>query len=246
MIKIDEINDIYTQYKNDLNIKISLPELLILPKRNQTGIAQIDEVIPSFAELFLGDKFFDSSIMDKYLIGILYHEFTHIFDRVTLLSHIKNSKEHRNQLFPYTEFHASKVEMKKHLELFYNPQKQIRISTQIYDEKGIITLKEFLHIQLEQFELRKEMLNQNPSIENIQNIIYVVVYNIGYYSICKQFNINNNLFLQNNCIPYVHNDIAKLKNILLNIKQPSDDLCNKTHEIINKIAYEMGSYYSLL
>lgn len=239
------LKNVYAQFHKDLQVKVNLPELLIVPKRKQIGIAQIDNVLPEFAELFLGYKFFDNSINNKYLITVLYHEFTHILDRVTLADGIEDNKKEKQFLLPYTEFHALKIEMTKRLELFHNPKKIITLSTKVYDEKGIISLKDFLNIQLEQFDLWYKELTISPNRDNIRNLLYIAIYNMGYYAVCSKYNIDDNLFLQNDCISYIKEDIQKLKILLLN-SSPTKELCEDSHKIINKISYLMCRHYDLL
>lgn len=245
MIKLNKINELYEQFKKDLKIRNNLPELLVLPKKNQVGIAEIGEVVPNLAELFLSDKFFDKTINDKYLSTVLYHEFTHILDRISYFTCISNTKKQKQYLLPYTEFHAAQNEMIKRLELFYNPDKDIRISTKIYDEHGIISLNKFLKIQLEQFELRMELLNGLPSKDNVRNLVYIIIYNIGYYSICNKYKIDDDLFLKDDCINYIEKDISNLRNTLLS-GNPSEKLCEESHAIINIIADSICSHYKIL
>lgn len=244
MLSTDEIKKLYLQFQNDISIDIELPELLIIPKSDIKGMAQVGKKISNLIELFIGDKFSNKKINKKYLAIVLYHEFAHIYDNIIFFEDVTDPKEHQNLLFPYTEFHAAQIEMKKRLELFHNPQKQISLSTKVYDEKGIISLKEYLNIQFEQFNIRYKRMDDDPSIENIHNVVYLIIYNIGYYSICSKYNIDKSLFIPNNYIDYIENDNTKISNLLIGTTIPSDDLCLNVNQImrdlLNKIAQNYG------
>lgn len=234
MLSNKEIYEIYHQYKIDLEICIKLPDILILSDVNQIGMAQIKNVTPESAELVLGNIFFEKDINKKYLYQVLYHEFTHILDQLSFFITVKDKKEHNNLLFPFTEFHAAQVEMIKRLELYYNPSKEITKSTRFYDMYNTNTLEGFLKDEQRDFLLNTEEFIKEPSTQNIQSIIYLIVYNIGYYSVCKKYNIDNELFIHPTQFSYIESDINNLKNLLLNEK-PSEVLCLETNSITNNI-----------
>ena len=190
MLSEKEIDDIYIQYKMDLKIDCQMPNLNILFNDNDNE-AYIGAVDNESAELFLGSIFSDSKVSKKYLNAILYHEFTHISDRLTFFRELKDESKKRNLLFPYNEFHAAQVEISKLLELYYNSSKRVSLSTMVYGENGTITLKSFLEEQTNEFILYLNFLEECPSIENVQYIMYLMLYNFGYYSICSRYNIKS-------------------------------------------------------
>lgn len=243
MLIIDEINNIYAQFQQDIDSEIEFPELLFFPSRNFAHIAQIERVLP-YAKLLLGNAFFNIKIDNRYLVAVLYHEFTHIWDRLIYLSNINDERKHRNLLFPYTEYHASQIEMKKHLDLFHNPQKQVSQSTIVYDEFGTITLKEYLKQQLQDFKLRYEKLVTTPCISNVQEIIYIIIYNIGYYSVCSKYNIDNNLFIDYERLQGVKDELLVLRELLLK-DLPSDALCEKTNKLVNTITTKLINEFEI-
>lgn len=75
-------------------------------------------------------------------------------------------------LFPYTEFHASQVEMIKSLDLFDNPLKEININTKIHYVDKIISLEEFLLIKKEEFKAHCEKLNEVKNKEYLCKILF--------------------------------------------------------------------------
>lgn len=153
MFSEKEVYDIYKQYQIDLKIGFQIPVLKISFDEDCEGQARIGKIDFQIAEIILGDVFFDSKINKKYLLSVLYHEFTHIVDRCLFFNEMKDEKQKRNLLFPYNEFHAAQVELTKMLELFYNPHKNVKLSTNIYDMDGSKTLKSFLEEQKNEFSL---------------------------------------------------------------------------------------------
>lgn len=245
MFSEKEVNEIYKQYQIDLKIGFQMPRLKIIFDEDCKDQAYIRKIDFQIAEIILGNEFFDSEINKKYLVSVLYHEFTHIVDRCLFFNGIKNEKKKRNLLFPYNEFHAAQVELTKMLELFYNPHKNVKQSTNIYDMDGSKTLKSFQNEQKNEFSLYSNFLDEHPSIENIQSVIYIIVYNIGYYVVCSKYNIDNNLFISTEKYPYIEESIKDLKVLLLNNK-PSEKLCIKAHSVISEIANVMAQKYNLL
>lgn len=235
MLSETEINEILYQFKYDLKIEIYIPELLILPKYNQIGMAQIGDITPNLVELFLGNIFFEHGVYKKYLYQILYHEFTHIVDRLSYFTEIQNQREQRNLLFPYTEFHAAQSEMMKRLELYYNPSKEIRISTKLYYDQDILSLQDFLKCEQHELDLHIMEFKNNPSIISLQKCIYLMIYNIGYYSICSQYNIPDNLFVDYNHYSIIKDEMNAIKQKLLECSIPSEHFLRETNNIINNV-----------
>lgn len=246
MLSKEEINEVYIEYKKDLNINTKMPDLQIFQNNEELSDAHIGRITSQYAELFIGEIFFDSRVTKNYLYQILYHEFTHIVDRLIYFSEIEDEKQKRNLLFPYNEFHAAQNEMRKCLGLFYNPTKQIQKSTTIYSEYKTETLKEFLNNEIKEFVLYTNKLVEEPSVINVQMVMYLIIYNIGYYSICNEYNIDDELFIDSISVyPYISNEIKELKELLIN-NSPSEDLCNKTHNLASKVTKKIASYYKLL
>lgn len=234
MLSNDEINNIYSQYINDLNIKHEMPTIIPRPKPDMEYLAQAKQITPDLFEIALGKKFCYQQLSKKYIIPILYHEFTHIYDQTIFLTNIRDKQQKTNLLYPYTEYHASQIQITKQLELFHNPDKKVNKSTTIYDENGFITLSEFNKIEKEQFDLRLQYTKQNQSKHDFHLLMYHIVYNIGYYSIYKKYDLFRDTFIFNLPFNYIQNDINDLIEKLID-SNPSDDLCYETNTLINQI-----------
>ncbi|MBC5688228.1 hypothetical protein H8S37_04700 [Mediterraneibacter sp. NSJ-55] len=240
MLSNDEIAAIYTQFINDLDIKSKMPEIIPMPRLKMQYLAQVKQITSDIYEIALGSKFYNPKINKKYIISNLYHEFTHVYDQTVLLTDIYDKQEKTNILYPYTEYHAAQIQIKKLLELFHNPNKNITKSTTIYNENGIITLKEFIQIQNEQFNLRLEHARRINSKQNFHLLMYWIVYNIGFYSIYNQYNIFEDLFIFHLPFTYVQDDMCALIDLLIST-EPSDAFCYESNNMINKIS---SSIYS--
>lgn len=222
-----------------------MPELEILFEKGCLDEAHIGKVNLKYAELFVSSIFYDSKISKKYLYSILYHEFTHIVDRIKFFTEMEDERQKRNLLFPYNEFYAAQVEITKLLELYYNPKKKIQTSTNIYGINGSSTLKNFLKDEINEFILFSQFLNEHPSIENVQNIMYLLTYNIGYYSVCLKYKIDDNLFINPYQYSYIVDKINDLKKLFLN-NEPSDKFCIEAHSMANSVVKEIAHHYNLL
>ena len=243
MLSEKEINNIYEQYKKDLNFGFLTSRLVISQLECSDDSAQIGSVNLETAELLLGEIFYNNGVSNKYLHQMLYHEFTHITDRLSFFTNIDDERKRRNLLFPYTEFHATRIELCKKLELFYNPQKKIGNTTRIYDIYGLTTLKNFLDDCNKELQLRVDILENNLDFKNVQFLVYTMIYNLGYHSICEKFNIQNNLF-DTSLYTYIATEMNELKELLMNTK-PSDELCKTTNEIVNDITFKICKKYNI-
>ena len=237
MLTYDEINEAYFNFQSDMNINISMPLFKHRPKLMLDNVAQVYSVTPEIAELYIGPIFFQKNINKKYLISCLYHEFTHIFDRITFLPDVDN----RNLLFPYTEFHAAQIQLRKSLELFHNPMKKVGGRSTIYYETDFITLNKFCEIQENDLNAKLAIAIKKKAMWDLQVAIYTIIYNIGYYSIYKAYNIFPDLFIFNLPFDYIQDRMDKLINLLLNEKA-SDELCIITNNIIEEIVYDIYNH----
>lgn len=229
MITSKEINIVYDQFKKDLGIKDRMPKLLILSKPISGSVAQIKRVLPEFAELHINDVLYHNQLHKEYIYQILYHEFTHIVDELSYFDDKKDKDKWERYLFPYTEFHASQVEMIKCLDLFADPLKEININTKIHYVNKIISLEEFLLIEEEEFKAHCEKLNELKSKEYLCKIIFSIAYSIGRCSLLRNYDINANLPIER-YYSFLEEDMEQLYNILLN-NAPSVLICIKSSTI---------------
>lgn len=227
----------------DLRVELITNELVISKLKYSSDFAQIGSVNSCTAELFLGKIFYKKKINNEYLIQLLYHEFTHITDRLNYFVNMKDEKRRINLLFPYSEFHATQIELCKKLDIFHNPQRTICKSTMIYDIYGLITLENFLEDCIRELQLRVNILKNHSNLENVKCIVYTIVYNLGYYSICQKYNIKNKL-LDDKFYENIRSEIYELKELLMNTK-PSDKLCETTNKIINDITNKILEDYNI-
>lgn len=243
MLKKEDIYKIYDQYKKDVKCKVELPaEFLIIPKSLNDTIAMIGHVESGFFELYINqDIFYHSRINREYLKQFLYHEFTHVVDNLVYFTDEKDEKKHRKFLFPYTEFHASQIEMKKRLGLFDDPSRMITGSSPIYDADGIKTVKYFINEETREFSATQREAGRNPDIYNVQKIIYMIIYNIGFYSVLQNYNIDNRLPVLA-AYPFIQNEFENIYNLLL-YDTPSVILCLQTGGYVHKMTKEIAQSY---
>ena len=131
--------------------------------------------------------------------------------------------------------------MVKTLNLFSIPLKIISRDTVLYGRYGIITLKDYIDEERRLFVQMNEKLINNPNIDTIKNITYLLAYNIGYMSILKKYGINNELPLKE-LYPFVSNEFEELKDLLLN-KIPTDTLCLQTYGYMFNLTNKMTTHF---
>lgn len=245
MLKKEDIYKIYDQYKKDTRYNILLPlEVLILSKKMDDIIAMIGHVEHRFFELYLNeDVFYYGKINNDYLVQILYHEFTHVADRLSYFKDEKDDKQHSKFLFPYTEFHASQIEMAKSLDLFSNSSKIITTTSKINDIDGIKTVKYFIDKEREDFSVMTKTAYENPCTYNIQKIIYMIVYNVGFYSVLRNFNIDNRLPVLSE-YSFIQNELENIYKILLS-QTPSEISCLQASAYAYKMTVKIAQNFGM-
>ena len=235
MFTKNEIYETYEQYKIDLKTNIMPSKILILSKTLESSFAMVNRVFPEFFELYLSEKsFYLDNINKDYLRQILYHEFTHVEDKLTYLKTIQDEKMHRNSLFAYTEFRAAQNEIKKMLNLFSNPLKEVTNDTKVQSKHNLISLETFFKNEREEFAFQNRVVLKDPSVKNIQIILYLIIYNIGYNSVLQQYKLSSD-FRVGEVYPYAKEELEKLERLLL-YETPSDILCLQTSAYAYNIA----------
>lgn len=226
MFTKEEIYKVYNQFKDDLGTNNLPSKFVILAKKSTLFSAEVNNILPDFFELYINeDLFYNNNVKKKYLIQILYHEFTHVLDELKY----SNLLEDHKLLFPYTEFHASQIEILKMLDLFNIPNHQVTLETHICDISSKIVLNKWIENNNNDF-----LLSVNKySKDEINKIIFKMIYNIGHYSILHKYDIDNRFPIPE-IFPYIKNEYQVLVDILLN-EDPSIILCIKSNAYIFNI-----------
>lgn len=237
----EQINKIYKQYKKNLKLDFLSINKIIIQETNSEGIAaELKDINyqEGFAILSINAELFSqSSILHNS--AILYHEFTHIWDSVKYLRTFQNKELKKKLLFPYTEYHASRIELLKRLDHFIF-SKQITLNSSVYDKNRIVSLRDFLKSENEEINWRYEKLSSCPNLNNILALFYRLIYNMGYFSILQENHVEKNFHIDIKPMNYAKRKMHKLYKILHNpdITDQSildaNDLCQKIIDLTSK------------
>lgn len=242
------IKDVYEKFKRDVGVDIELPKLQTKREENKNAywIAKVGECTNDIAIISFGKTFYDKTMQEGYLISILYHEFTHIWDKCRFYPEITDEKKHRNMLFPYTEFHAAQIELSNALGIIgSNARTSISLETRIADRDKVIPVSELIGIAYTQLRNRIFNLNESPSISTLQKFMYVLIYNIGYYSVLRSIGTQVECLINIDDIQCINSDVLDMANLLCS-NEPSEKLCDESRAIRAKIMNKLGKEYGLI
>lgn len=242
------IKDVYEKFKRDVGVDIELPKLQTKREDDENAywIAKVEEYTDDIAIISFGKTFYDKTMQEGYLTSILYHEFTHIWDRCRFYPEITDDKKHRDMLFPYTEFHAAQIELSNTIGIIgSNARTSASLETRIADRNRVIRISEFIEIVYEQLEKRFLQFSTSPDISTLQKFMYVLVYNIGYYSALRTMGIQIESLINFDDIQCINSDVLDMANLLCD-NEPSEKLCDESRAIRAKIMNKLGKEYGLI
>lgn len=121
---------------------------------------------------------------NKFIKQILYHEFTHIADSLKFLHLPEN--DFSTIMTSYSEFHASKREIRKALSFVESP---ISLNSTIMRTKEL-TIETFIKQSCEMLLFDFNKMDKNCGIENFYYNTNRLYYYFGYLSALKENNLN--------------------------------------------------------
>lgn len=243
-INKDYIVKIWEQFLTDQEIDFRVPQINILFEETEScWQAQIEEVTADVATISINKNFISEINSKEYFDAILYHEFTHIIDSITLLLDKRDSKGKTFLEFPYNEFHSAQIQLLKMMDVFSNNH-YISARTKVYMPNGKAYIPVLISKEVDAFEFLCSHPDNFKTADNIIHFLRNIAYNIGYFSIFRLHDIYDRFWLDFNRISFVKNEFEKLMDMLLNTL-PSDQLCMDTNKIAIKIIGKILNHYEI-
>lgn len=240
-----EIKNLYVKFKNDMEIEYPLPNLNVQIENIEQN-AQVKSVTRDHAIITVNSNLVNSDFLKEYVDAVLYHEFTHIWDCFEYLTEIRDERGFTYKAFPYNEFHASQIELTKMLNWYsIEDVHTIDKHTKVPYRIKYTSLTNFVTLKFILLTDYIDDINENPSVDKLRDLLFTLVYYIGYLSVLKPYNIaKESDFINLDALPFIKKDVENLSNILLT-SLPSEKLCYHSHEIANEILGKLFNYYQL-
>lgn len=179
---------VYEEYEN-FKIYISfyeLPEIKKITFMNMRGCdAAVSPIFSSELEIRINEKYLKAKCPMEYLKVILFHEFTHIWDRIVKYADLRAAK--------LTEYHAVQVAFAKNLN-----QKRIDKWDKFSENQFVsyndkrVSAKEYLQVWCDHYSYDMEYHYYNESDDRTNQFMYDLCQWMGYSIIFEKYCIEWN------------------------------------------------------
>ena len=163
---INKIYNYYEEYKKFMNItEIPNIEIILNTENHPTDSTAFVEITSDITLHIDSDVF---TYNENYIRGILFHEFTHVYDYVRL----KDKENFKDILGTWSEYHASQIELLANLG-YANIESETKFN--LFDDTYYHSLEKSADLQyLTRMSCYKDVSFQVKYTNNLQDVIDLI------------------------------------------------------------------------